>query len=110
MRQTPSAPEHDFLPENSQGKSADNPETLDIWQTGGGVLAISEWPYLMLCRDQDNDSLTWHMLCNDYNIPRIISTEMKTLVDNHMSAERTRNLVGIELLCRHGNIHMVLDE
>jgi len=107
MRQAPSFLENDVLPENSQGYATDNPQILEMWSSGDGI-EPSEWPYLMLCRDQDNNSLTWHMLCNEHNIPGLLERGLKALVDYHISDERNRNLIGIELMCRHGNKHMVL--
>jgi len=107
MREAPSSIGNVILPENSQGHMADNPDIFDMWSTGDGI-APAEWPYLMLCKDQTNGRLTWHMLCNEQNIPRLITMEMKALIDDHISNERDRDLVGIELLCRRGNQHMFL--
>lgn len=99
MKQAPSLDDEIVLPENSKGKLADNPDILETWFTGD-VIDPDSWPYLMLCRDQNNGAFTWHMLCDEYNIVDFIERGMKALVDNFMSSERKRKLIGIELLCR----------
>lgn len=107
MNEIPSTSGLEILPENSQGELADNPYVLAMWQTGGGILEVSEWPYLMLCRDRNGD-FTWHMLCNDHNIPRLIAEGHKSTIDWYISYDRERNLQGIELLCRKGFQHTFL--
>lgn len=100
--------DYSVLPEESEGIDADNPDVFVEW-LNPTCLNPPDWPYVMLCRDLDNDSLTWHMLCDEYNIPRIIQSGLKSQIDAFMKGERKRNLRGVELVCRYNNKHIFVD-
>lgn len=102
-----------ILPSNSQGKTTDNPDILKMWWEGKDINP-KEWPYIMLCKTKDKKGQknhpTWHILCNDYNIPNLIRTGMKELIDAHISRDRQKDLKGIELLCRRNIEHVFLED
>lgn len=97
------------LPEESKGSDADNPGLFEEWENPT-VLAASEWPYIVLCEDLDSGSFTWHMLCNEQNIPRAFQIGFKSMVDAHISGERKRNLTSKELVCRRDGKHIFITE
>ncbi len=99
-------PEEFKNPEGSLSRLADNPSVFDDWAQPDGVLFGASFPYMMLCRNTATGTLTWHALCNEYNIPDIVERGDKGAVDAHISEERKQDLVGIELFCRESHIFL----
>ena len=109
MEQEADNPKYDILPPESKGQLADNPHILNRWieeETTGKI----KWAYLMLCRDRINETLTWRMLCNEFNVPMWIKLGLKPVVDYVINTDPDRELEGIELLCRSNYMHMFLTQ
>jgi len=96
------------IPLESKVKLATNQRILNLF-LDEKTIALSTWPYLMLFKDKHDHSYTLHLLCNDHNIPRLLSDGMKDAIDYHISCERKRDLVSVELICRNNYQHQFLD-
>jgi len=94
----PSPPETFTCPEGSKAHLADNPNIFTRW-----INETDHWPYLMLCRDENTSSYTWHMLCDTWNIKNLIKKSWaKTVIYAVISNNRKRSLTGVELIYREG--------
>lgn len=94
-------PFYDILPEDSKGRSADNPHIFRIWSDEANP-NHKKFPYIALCRDKMKGVLTWHMLCAESPFHEAVY-EAREEVDTIITKWRGRALNVVELHWRNGN-------
>ncbi len=98
---------YERLPEKSKGRLADNPKRFYNF-FNSKVLDPDAWPYIVLCKDQENRSLTWHMFCDRVFFHSLVSGVGREIYEFDASVIRKRSLKFVEVHTREGE-HYFLD-
>jgi len=90
---------YSMLPANSLGRLANNPEWFK-WFLNPWPYDPMEWPYVMLCKDTQSSSMTWHVVCSDWDYIAFLRSGPKGFVDDRISKKRGKPLESLEIIQR----------
>ena len=59
------------LPPSSKARQADNPWAFSQYRNGYGTFGDHIFDHAVLCKDRDNGTYTWQIICNELTLSDI---------------------------------------